>query len=206
MRLPAVLILLFCLSAFISFPAWADEIDESDGSATSIMTPEKMVNAYYNRCLTTAFEDLAPETRQEFCACTSAHVKEAAQKDILRESDLETMATGKGKPVDKTVLALKIMAPCMGAPMEELEYNVCMGDVSFAHYFKTDDAYNATCHCVSQGMGQFIGNYGGDLMAVLLKIDASYADDPTNSMRQSGQYVVERGKLHNDCLNNFSGQ
>ena len=208
MRLPVILILLFCLGAFVSFPVRADEIDESDGTTntTNIMTPDKLVNAYYNRCLTTAFEDLAPATQQEFCACTSAHVKEAAQQDTLRESDLETLATGKGKPVDKGVLAQKIMAPCMAAPMKEMEFGVCMGDHSYAHYFKTDDAYNATCVCVANGIGQFIGDYGGDLMALLLKIDAGYADDPTNSLRQSGQYVQERGKLHNDCLNKYQGQ
>src|ERR1700744_5045457 len=116
MKITFMLILSLFLSAFISFPARADEIDENPGT-TAIMTPDKMVDAYYNRCLNGVFQDLAPETREEFCACTSAHVKEAAQQDSFPESDLETLATGKGKPVDPVQLALKVMAPCLAAPM-----------------------------------------------------------------------------------------
>jgi hypothetical protein len=197
---PAILVLLFCLGAFLSFPVRADVIDETSPGIDT-MTPEKMVNAYYSRCLNTVFQSLAPETRQEFCACTSAHIKNG-----LRQADLETMATGKGRPVDSKALAINVMAPCMAAPIEELEYNDCMTDISYAHYFKTDDAYNANCHCISRGISQFIGNYGGDLMALLVKIDAGYADDPVASIRQSGQYVGERGKLHSDCLNKYTGQ
>ncbi len=200
MKISALLIFLFCLGTFASFPVRADTLDETDPN-TVMMTPEKMVNAYYNRCLNTVFQDLAPETRQEFCACTSAHIK-----DAMRQTDLETLATGKGKPVDAVELATKVMAPCLAAPMEELEYNTCMGDISQAHYYKTNDAFNGSCHCVASGIGEFIGNYGGDLMALLVKMDPKMANDPTNSIRQSGQYVSERGQLNNECLKKYTGQ
>src|ERR1035437_2277925 len=97
--------LLFCLIACValSLPSRADTIDETEPDTRP--TAASLVKAYYSRCLNTVYRDMAPETREEFCACTAAHIK-----DALKPAELETMATGKGQPVDKKTLAVKVMA------------------------------------------------------------------------------------------------
>src|SRR3982751_3877153 len=92
---PAVMLIVF-LGMAVFATARAQEELESSAPAK----PKDMVQAYFNRCVNSVFQDLAPETREAFCACTSTTITNA-----LSQAQIETMATGKGKPVDKVLLA-----------------------------------------------------------------------------------------------------
>jgi hypothetical protein len=187
-KLLSVLIcgLIICASA----TAGANSLDSGAESLDA-----KMIDAYYNRCLNTVYQDQSPETRNEFCSCTSAHME-----GVLTYSEIKTMATGKGQPVDAKTLALKVIAPCLAAPMVELEYNACMGDTRYVQFFTSQDAYNTTCHCISIGMGEYVRQYAADLMGYLLTQDPSAAKDPAQAIRDSAHYQEEAGKQRNSCL------
>lgn len=176
--------------------ARADTIDETDYSAPD---DNSLINAYYHRCLNTVYQDQSPETRDEFCSCTAAYMK-----GVLRTPELKTMATGAGRPVDPKMLAIKVIAPCLTAPMVELEYNQCMGDTRFTNFFKTQNDYNATCHCISSGIGDYISQFASDLLAYLIEMNPDNANNPADALKMSAQVISERTKLRNKCMGLYS--
>jgi hypothetical protein len=187
--------ILFLL-VFASTQAGANAL-ESGGGDNGVADPRdaKMINAYYHRCMNTVYQDQEAETRDEFCSCTSAQME-----GVLTYAEIKTMATGKGDPVDKNTLAVKVIAPCLSAPLAELEYKACIGDTRYAHFFASQDAYNTTCHCMSAGMSDFTQQYAPDLLGYLLTQDPKAAKDPAEAIRHSAQYQDEETKQRNKCL------
>ncbi len=195
--------LLICISAHAGANALGSLGGSGgDGSSnTSDPRDAKMIDAYYHRCMNTVYQDQEPETRDEFCSCTSAQMEGA-----LPYGQIKTMATGAGEQVDKKTLALKVIAPCLTAPLAELEFKACMGDTRYTHFFASEDAYKATCHCMSAGMSDFVQQYAPDLLGYLLTQDASQAQDPAEAIRHSAQYQDEETKQRNKCLAANAGQ
>lgn len=188
-----VLVILF--TVFFLRPTGTVRADDAVLPTVSSLSDTKMIEAYYHRCMNTVYQDQERETRDEFCSCTSAHMDGA-----LSYAEIKTMATGQGQPVDSKTLALKVIVPCLASPITELEYKSCMGDERDVQFYKTEDAFNATCHCVSAAMGDYISQYGVDLMAYLLKMNPAGSKDPADALRVSAQYLEERAKKHNECL------
>jgi hypothetical protein len=192
-------ILLAFLIVCAASPAGAT--DDILGGGNDSSSDTKMLDAYYHRCLNTVYQDQSPETRDEFCSCTSAHME-----GTLTYAEIKTMATGKGQPVDNKTLALKVIAPCLAAPLVELQYNACMGDTRYVQFFASQDAYNTTCHCISNGMGEYVQQYATDLLAYLLTQDPAFSKDPADAIRESAQYQEEESNQRNKCLTNNAYQ
>lgn len=185
--------IVFCLVVFVSLQAAANALDGGGGTAKS--SDANMIDAYYYRCLNTIYQDQETETREEFCSCTAAHME-----GTLTYAEIKTMATGKGQPVDQKTLALKVMAPCLAAPLAELEYKACMGDTRYAHLFASENAYSDTCRCMSNGMGQYVDEYAVDLLGYLLTQNPDLTKDPAAAVRESAAYLQEAANQRNKCL------
>ncbi len=177
------------LSGFlISFARAQDTPPPSDTEMLSLAVQ------YYDRCLETVYTDLPLDVRKEFCSCTSEKAR-----DNLSAEEMNIVISGQGGRVDQIKLATEVMAPCLGYPMKQKEYTFCIGG-RYRHFFKTQNAYEATCHCMADGAAVYLNKYGRDLMALLLYRNPK-TPSPVDRLLRSPEYQTEIARLQKNCVN-----
>ncbi len=167
-----------------------------------LYTPEKpdpkMARLYDERCMKTAYPDISPRAREEFCACTAAHMSQA-----LTPAQQRTMALGKGAAIDTKMMALKVTAPCLGSPVEDTERHNCLASGNYVHYFKTRQAMEGFCGCVSGHIADYVDHYGPDLMAYVFKAFPGSEANPA-ALTNAGDYRNEVANWRTKCLNAYA--
>ncbi len=181
----------------------------SSASAQILEKPDKTALAlqYFDRCMVTTYQDIDEAPRGDFCMCSAG-----AAREVLSEEELGFLAIGKyddqiryfdpaefNEKLDK-----KINTPCIYPVLRDLEHTDCLASDKIQHFFVSQNAYEAMCSCLADGMADFVHDYAPDILAAVRKRYPNASDDPASAIRQWTDYKVELGKVTKECLNMYS--
>jgi hypothetical protein len=155
---------------------------------------------YYEVCLVSVYQDLSIEARRSFCGCTSEQIVEK-----MTIGEMQTIVTGVGDPVDDKKMTLDIQGPCIAYLVRDVEYDACINHGRYPQFFKTRQAHENMCQCLSSGVARYMWDYGAELMAFLM---TRYPDDNefVTRVMGSGEYQREVTRSRKECLQKWSYQ
>ena len=202
--------LAFVLLAFMTltcgFPAQAQEDVLSATPQADVMTPKdeldrkKYSEEYYQRCMQRPLPNLSSEAQDQMCMCHMVHMLR-----YLKTPEIETMGTGKGKvTVNPKRLLPQVYAPCLEFQIEEEERENCYDSNTVKDVVLTQNAYDAACACVTEGIVGMVRETAQPLTEMLMSMGT--VRDLYTTFTGSMEYTQERQKIYRRCINTYGGR
>jgi hypothetical protein len=164
----------------------------SAAKATEIS--KEAANAYFGQCMGARDERMTPETQEELCACTSAHMMgklSAEEIQIMGEN------TSRGRAVLNKML-IEVYGPCMAGPVTDLVTGQCATDPRIALADQTVDR-TVLCGCMTERTNEWFSTAGPQIMAQAL-LEQPYTGDPITPVAESKVFKDETYEIMLACM------
>lgn len=178
---------LIIVAALLTALPW-----QAGHAATPISKEE--ANAYYGQCIKTPDARMSPNTKNEFCACTSAHMMQTMSAEDVKVMQQKDSAAR----VMTNKMMVAVQGPCISAPLEELHYAQCQNDPRIA-LAAQQVSPDQVCGCISARMGEWLEQAGPDVVMQTIA-ENPFVTDPLKPVMESTVYKQEAYEVMLDCL------
>lgn len=164
------------------------------GMAAAAPLGKEEANAFYGQCMKTPDDRISPDTKNEFCACKSAHMMQTMSREDYKTLQQEGSA---GRVMLNKVL-IAVHGPCLSTPLAEVQYNRCLDDPRVNLATQQIDR-GLVCACMSQKIGEWLAQSGPDVMAQTISGNP-FVTEPLEPVMESTVYKEEQYEIMLDCF------
>lgn len=185
MKMIAVLRMITAVAALAVLPVWAH---------ASTPVSKEDANAFYTQCMAKPDERMSPDTQNEFCACSSAHMMQT-----MSAEDLKIMAenTAAGRVMHNKMI-VTVYGPCLAGPITEVAGGKCESDprVMLADQTIRRDV---VCGCMTEKISTWMDLSGPDVLMKVIQ-RTPFITEPIGAVMESDVYKKEEYEIMIDCL------
>ena len=184
-----LIVRLIIIAALFAVMPWLDA-----NAATMISKDE--ANAYYGQCMKSPDARMSADTKNEFCACTAAHMMQT-----MSTSDVKIMQQNDSAGrVMKNKMMITVQGPCLSAPVSDLHFSQCESDPRVVLANQNIDR-GIVCGCMATKVGEWLEQSGSDVMTQVIE-ENPFVTDPIQGVMESAVYKKEEYEIMLDCLEN----
>jgi len=164
------------------------------GANAATMISKDEANAYYGQCMKSPDARMSQDTKNEFCACTAAHLMQTmstADAKIMQQKD------SAGRIMQKKMM-IAVQGPCLSTPVADLHFSQCESDPRVVLANQRVDR-GIVCSCMAGKISEWLEQSGPDIMTQVIE-ENPFVTEPMQGVMESAVYKKEEYEIMLDCL------